>query len=69
MITGDTGSFGHTVLKHFLTGIISRIRIFFRNEKKYKAIPAQSARRYGERGNNDEGIPVSDSPDYGGQQG
>lgn len=28
MITGGTGSFGHTVLRHFLTSDISEIRIF-----------------------------------------
>ena len=34
MITGGTGSFGHCVLKHFLTGDIKEIRIFSRDEKK-----------------------------------
>jgi UDP-glucose 4-epimerase len=34
MITGGTGSFGNTVLKHFLTGNIGQIRIFSRDEKK-----------------------------------
>ncbi len=34
MITGGTGSFGHTVLKHFLTSDIKEIRIFSRDEKK-----------------------------------
>lgn len=34
LITGGTGSFGHTVLKHFLTSDISQIRIFSRDEKK-----------------------------------
>ena len=34
MITGGTGSFGHTVLKHFLTTDIREIRIFSRDEKK-----------------------------------
>lgn len=34
MITGGTGSFGNTVLKHFLTSDISEIRIFSRDEKK-----------------------------------
>ena len=33
MITGGTGSFGHTVLKHFLTTDIGEIRIFSRDEK------------------------------------
>lgn len=34
MITGGTGSFGSTVLKHFLTSDIAQIRIFSRDEKK-----------------------------------
>ncbi len=34
MITGGTGSFGHTVLKHFLGTDIGEIRIFSRDEKK-----------------------------------
>lgn len=34
MITGGTGSFGHTVLYHFLTSDIKEIRIFSRDEKK-----------------------------------
>ena len=34
MITGGTGSFGNTVLKHFLDSDISEIRIFSRDEKK-----------------------------------
>ena len=34
LITGGTGSFGHTVLKHFLTMDIGQIRIFSRDEKK-----------------------------------
>lgn len=34
MITGGTGSFGNTVLKHFLTSDIRQIRIFSRDEKK-----------------------------------
>ena len=34
MITGGTGSFGNTVLKHFLTGDVGQIRIFSRDEKK-----------------------------------
>lgn len=34
MITGGTGSFGNTVLKHFLTTDIAEIRIFSRDEKK-----------------------------------
>lgn len=34
MITGGTGSFGNTVLKHFLESDIGEIRIFSRDEKK-----------------------------------
>ena len=34
MITGGTGSFGSTVLKHFLDSDLSQIRIFSRDEKK-----------------------------------
>lgn len=34
LITGGTGSFGHTVLKHFLSTEIGEIRIFSRDEKK-----------------------------------
>ena len=34
VITGGTGSFGSTVLKHFVTTDIGEIRIFSRDEKK-----------------------------------
>lgn len=34
LITGGTGSFGHTVLKHFMETDIGQIRIFSRDEKK-----------------------------------
>ena len=34
MITGGTGSFGHTVLKRFLNTNVKEIRIFSRDEKK-----------------------------------
>ena len=34
LITGGTGSFGHTVLKHFLDTDIGEIRIFFHDEKR-----------------------------------
>jgi len=34
LITGGTGSFGHTVLKRFLSTEIKEIRIFSRDEKK-----------------------------------
>lgn len=35
VITGWIGSFGNTVLKHFLTSDIGEIRIFSRDEKNY----------------------------------
>ena len=34
LITGGTGSFGNTVLKHFLESDVGEIRIFSRDEKK-----------------------------------
>jgi UDP-glucose 4-epimerase len=34
MITGGTGSFGHTVLKRFLNTGVKEIRVFSRDEKK-----------------------------------
>lgn len=34
LITGGTGSFGRTVLKHFLNTDLKEIRIFSRDEKK-----------------------------------
>ena len=34
LITGGTGSFGHAVLRHFLTSGVTEIRIFSRDEKK-----------------------------------
>ena len=34
LITGGTGSFGNTVLKHFIESDIGQIRIFSRDEKK-----------------------------------
>lgn len=34
LITGGTGSFGHSVLKHFLSSDIREIRIFSRDEEK-----------------------------------
>ena len=34
MITGGTGSFGHTVLKRFLATDVKEIRVFSRDEKK-----------------------------------
>ena len=54
LITGGTGSFGHTVLKHFLSTDIGEIRIFSRDEKKqddmrhelqanHRSMPARSS--------------------------
>lgn len=34
LITGGTGSFGHTVLRHFLATDVAEIRIFSRDEEK-----------------------------------
>ena len=34
LITGGTGSFGNTVLKHFLESEVGEIRVFSRDEKK-----------------------------------
>lgn len=38
MITGGTGSFGHTVLKRFLATDVREIRIFSRDEKKQEEL-------------------------------
>ena len=46
MITGGTGSFGNTVLKHFLTSDIGQIRIFSRDEKKQDDMRHELQARY-----------------------
>lgn len=46
LITGGTGSFGHTVLKHFLTSDIGEIRIFSRDEKKQDDMRHELQARY-----------------------
>ena len=46
LITGGTGSFGHTVLKHFLTTDIGQIRIFSRDEKKQDDMRHELQMRY-----------------------
>ena len=46
LITGGTGSFGHTVLKHFLTSDIGQIRIFSRDEKKQDDMRHDLQQRY-----------------------
>ena len=51
MITGGTGSFGHTVLKHFLTTDIGEIRIFSRDEKKQDDMRHELQAKYPEYSN------------------
>ena len=48
LITGGTGSFGSTVLKHFLTSGIGEIRIFSRDEKKQDGMRHMLQARYPE---------------------
>ena len=48
MITGGTGSFGNTVLKHFLTSDIGEIRVFSRDEKKQDDMRHRLQERYPE---------------------
>ena len=48
MITGGTGSFGSTVLKHFVTSDIGEIRIFSRDEKKQDDMRHDLQARYPE---------------------
>jgi len=43
MITGGTGSFGHTVLKRFLDTDVKEIRIFSRDEKKQEDLRIELA--------------------------
>ena len=47
MITGGTGSFGSTVLKHFLDSDLKEIRIFSRDERlrRSSSISVTSATR------------------------
>lgn len=51
MITGGTGSFGNTVLKHFLSSDIKEIRIFSRDEKKQDDMRHDLQARYPEYAN------------------
>ena len=51
LITGGTGSFGHTVLKHFLTTDIGQIRIFSRDEKKQDDMRHELQAQYPEHAN------------------
>lgn len=48
MITGGTGSFGNTVLKHFIKTDIDQIRIFSRDEKKQDDMRHEIQVRYPE---------------------
>ena len=48
LITGGTGSFGNTVLKHFLTSDVAQIRIFSRDEKKQDDMRHELQARYPE---------------------
>ena len=45
-ITDGTGSFGHTVLKHFLTKDIGLIRFFSRDEKKQDGMRHELQAKY-----------------------
>ena len=51
LITGGTGSFGNTVLKHFLTTDIGQIRIFSREEKKQDDMRHELQAKYPEYAN------------------
>lgn len=51
LITGGTGSFGHTVLKHFLHSDIGEIRIFSRDEKKQDDMRHELQAKYPELAN------------------
>ena len=46
MITGGTGSFGNTVLRHFLTSDVGEIRILSRDEKKQDDMRHVLQKRY-----------------------
>lgn len=51
MITGGTGSFGNTVLKHFIKSDLKEIRIFSRDEKKQDDMRHELQAKYGEHAN------------------
>ena len=63
MITGGTGSFGNTVLKHFLTSDIGQIRIFSRDEKKQDDMRHDLQARYPDHANKVK-FYVGDVRDY-----
>ncbi len=48
LITGGTGSFGNTVLKHYLSSDVKEIRIFSRDEKKQDDMRHQLQKDYPE---------------------
>ena len=48
VITGGTGSFGSTVLKHFITSDLGEIRILSRDEKKQDTMRHTLQARYPE---------------------
>ena len=51
LITGGTGSFGNTVLKHFISTDIGEIRIFSRDEKKQDDMRHELQAKYPECAN------------------
>ena len=51
MITGGTGSFGNTVLKHFLTRDVGEVRIFSRDEKKQDDMRHELQAKYPDHAN------------------
>ncbi len=51
MITGGTGSFGNTVLKHFLTSDVGEVRIFSRDEKKQDDMRHELQAKYPDHAN------------------
>ena len=51
LITGGTGSFGNTVLKHFLCSDIQQIRIFSRDEKKQDDMRHELQARFPDQAN------------------
>ena len=51
MITGGTGSFGNTVLKHFLTSDVGEVRIFSRDEKKQDDMRHELQAKYSDHAN------------------
>ena len=52
LITGGTGSFGCTVLKHFIESDIGEIRIFSRDEKNQDDMRHELQLRYPDNSSN-----------------